>query len=172
MIINSAARFCDISVMLPLFDSLIQLTRPGSCVLKQSHYWILCGKENCQIMQKNLFSSHFSMGNCLTLHKATRLLCISIAQAIVIRFMSVSMTWQKTLSEKNAIAMSLILFVLVPSLLVRGCYQLNKTCVYKGPGRALGISCRSWCASYPFFMESHCLFFILFSYLFYIQYGK
>lgn len=140
-------------------------------------YWILCGKENYQILQKNPFSSqmhgqNFSMGNCLTLHKATGLLCISIAQAIVIRFMSVSMTRQKTFSEKNAIDMSLILFVLVPSLLVRECYQLNKSCVYKGPGRALGISYRSWCASYPFLMESHWLFFILFSYLFYIQYGK
>lgn len=102
-------------------------------------YWILCGKENYQILQKNPFSSqmhgpNFSMGNCLTLHKATGLLCISIAQAIVIRFMSVSMTRQKTFSEKNAIAMSLILFVLVPSFLVRECYQLNKSCVYKGPG--------------------------------------
>lgn len=97
IIINSAARFCDISVMLPFFDSLIQLTETWIMYFKMlSHiYWILCGKENYEILQKNPFSSqmngqYFSMGNCL--NKAAGLLCISIAQAIVIGFMSVSMT--------------------------------------------------------------------------------
>lgn len=134
IIINSAARFCDISLMLPFVDSLIQLTETWIMYLKTfSHiYWILCGKENYEILQKSPFSfqmngQYFSMGNCL--HKAAGLSCISIAQAIVIGFMSVSMTWQKTFIENNAISMSLILFVLVPSLLVRECYQLSKSCV-------------------------------------------
>lgn len=97
IIINSAARFCDISLMLPFVDSLIQLAETWIMYFKTlSHiYWILCGKENYEILQKSPFSfqmndQYFSMGNCL--HKAAGLSCISIAQAMVIGFMSVSMT--------------------------------------------------------------------------------